>query len=131
MVLDGELHAAHQLKMLQDDRRPPGTDLAAYYESDTEANQSFREFIRHSPISDLIEMGQSAVCRFARDVQLITQRDYTGPYDRIIQHFDIESTSGEARRTRVEIELLRSRDQWSGEAQWRVQNVTPVSRPRR
>jgi hypothetical protein len=131
MVLDGELHAAHQLKMPQDGRRPPGTDLAAYYGEDTDANQNFREFIRLSPISDLIKMGPGAVCRFERDVRLESARDYSGPYDRIIQHFDIESTGGDAQRTRVEIELIRSRDRWSGEAQWRVQNVTPVSRPRR
>jgi hypothetical protein len=131
MVLDGELYAAHQLKMPQNDRRPPGTDLAAYYEEDTDANQSFREFIRHSPISDLIDMGPGAVCRFERNAQLESARDYSGPYDRIVQHFDIEPNDGDAQRTRVQIELIRSRDRWSGEAQWRVQSVTPVSRPRR
>jgi hypothetical protein len=89
MVLDGDMHAAHQLKMGQDERRPPGTDLAAYYQEDTEANRSFREFVRQSPVSELAAMGPDAVAATLRPVG--TARDYGGPLDRIVQQFDVAS----------------------------------------
>jgi hypothetical protein len=126
MVLDGDMYSAHQLKMGQDERRPPGTDLAAYYQEDTEAHRSFREFARQSPVAELAAMGPDAVCRHLRHLRWERVRDYGGPLDRIVQQFDVAAPGNAAQRIGVQIELFRSVSRWSGEAQWRVSEVKRI-----
>ncbi len=132
LVLDGELYAAHQLKMAQPSRRPPGADLAEYYENDSEARQDFRDFCKRPPVSDLIRLGPKAVCRLAKNQQLDSERDYQGLVDRIVQHFEIESP-GEpgTQRSSVQIVMTRLRDSQTGEARWRMESIDPVAGPKR
>jgi hypothetical protein len=132
LVLDGELYAAHQLKMAQPARRPPGADLAEYYENDSEARIDLRDFCKRPPVADLIRLGPNAVCRLVRNKQLETERDYQGPVDRIVQHFEIESPGDpDQQRSLVQIVMTRIRDSQTGEARWRMESIDPVAGPNR
>lgn len=127
LVLDGELYAAHQLRMAQPARRPPGADLAEYYDNDSEARQDFRDFCKQPPVADLIQMGPNAVCRLVKNKQLQSERDYQGPVDRIVQHFEIESPEDrDAPRLLLQVVMTRLRDSQSGEARWRMESIDPV-----
>ncbi len=125
-VLDGDLHAAHQLKMVQDERQLPGTDLEAYYRDNTEANRSFREFSRQSPIAELVKLGPEATVRRLSNVRSDHERAFGGPIDRIVQTFEVQSSGRDGQRLRVQLTLLRDIDRWFGEARWRLADVQVV-----
>lgn len=125
-VLEGDLHAAHQLKTTQDERQSPGTDLVAYYREHTEANRSFREFSRQSPVPELVEMGPDATVRRIDDVRSDHARDFGGPFDRITQRFHVEPAGQNGQGVQVQLTLIRSIDRWFGEAQWRLEEVRAI-----
>ncbi len=125
-VLEGDLHAAHQLKMTQDERQAAGTDLAAYYRDHTEANRSFRDFARQSPVAELAEMGPEATVRWINNVRLDHERAFGGPFDRITQWFEVEPAGQNGQGLRVQLTLIRSIDRWFGEAQWKLDEVRAI-----
>lgn len=125
-VLEGDLHAAHQLKMVQDERQAPGIDLEAYYREHTETNRSFREFTRQSPVPELVEMGPEAEVRWLRDIRTNHERAFGGPFDRIVQAFEVQSPGQDGQRLRLQLTLVRDIDRWFGEARWRLEDVRAV-----
>jgi hypothetical protein len=126
MVLEGDLHAAHQLKMTQDERQSPGTDLVTYYQEHTEANRSFRDFARQSPVAQLAQMGPEATVRWVDDVRSDHEHAFGGPFDRITQSFEVESAGQDGQNVQVQLTLVRSIDRWFGEARWRLEEVRAV-----
>jgi hypothetical protein len=121
LVRNGRVYEAHQWTRPPGFRLPSDVDLRQAYESDADAKEDLRKFLRSEPIDPLVRFGTAAEVRFVKTLDL----EGNSRKSLSVLRFEIVTPRQDRPPQPVRLAVERTRVAGTGTPQWRVYSVRP------